>query len=879
MTEVARLSVVVDANVAAAAKNLKGMDAQFAHTATSAKKMDAAITASSARANAAMSSTGRTARTQYVGMEKASQQATKAHQQVAVTSAKTSRGVSKDSAAMRAAMAGAGTQGAMMGTAVQGGAAAVAYGLFKSIKSAADFDSAMRNVNSIAGLSEAKFKNLSARVLDLAGPTAQAPMTLADGMYQLVSSGFNASESLTVMKASAIAATAGLTDAETATTAIAGALNAYELKASDAQTVSDLLFTTVDKGVLTFNDLAQGLGPVLPFATKLGVELDQVGAMLASLTIKGVPAAEAMTYTKGAMAQLVKPTKDLKNEFKELGVTSGQELVSKTGSFQGALEALYQSVGENDRKFAKLFPDIRGLSAAFAVTGEGANEAKQMLKDFNVEAGRTQEVFKEQSKGEGFTWKQLSADVKQAAVDVGQEFAPATKKAGEGLHEFFETAHKNKKTISSVFDSIKVGSIARFAGPIGTMASQIRDATKISPTVKSAVKFTADTSGISSAIRKVKSQGAGLPDMRVGITIDNRGVKPAVNNTKKDLSSIPGIIKPGIRVISDAPRVTSIAQNAIDSVTGKTVRISVVTHFDSAGNADSIVNQGRLPGQAMGGSSPGGLVRVGEQGPELVSLPEGAHVYTAGQTRRMENAGMTGYAKGKKGKKLSRSEKIQRHNDRVQRRQRLRDLKSQKGTVNADDIKRAAVELETAQRHLKEAKRLRGRDRAEAIRQAQLEITEARKNQRDVAKRSAVESLGAGVSLAKITPDTADDAEAQRGLQNFWQGRLDALRSDKIDDSLQGADISEAADGLVAAMEAQTQAARDQIEATKAHTEQLKSVGESLEKQRKHAERVHTAGQNTALKLLTDMFSNQVGSQAGSAMRTASPIASGYVRV
>ena len=84
-----------------------------------------------------------------------------------------------------------------------------------------DFDKSMRNVNSIAQLNEKQYKKLSKSVRGLAGPTAQAPKTLADGMYTLVSSGFKAQDALKVLRSSAKAATAGPTDTETSTAAVA----------------------------------------------------------------------------------------------------------------------------------------------------------------------------------------------------------------------------------------------------------------------------------------------------------------------------------------------------------------------------------------------------------------------------------------------------------------------------------------------------------------------------------------------------------------------------------------------------------------------------------------------------------------------------------
>src|SRR5687768_12475820 len=89
---------------------------------------------------------------------------------------------------------------------------------------------------------------------------------LARGLYDIASSGFKGAQGMKVLEASAIAASAGMSDTATAARAITGVLNAYGLGAERAAEVSDVLFKTVEVGVLTFDELAQQLGDVVGIA-------------------------------------------------------------------------------------------------------------------------------------------------------------------------------------------------------------------------------------------------------------------------------------------------------------------------------------------------------------------------------------------------------------------------------------------------------------------------------------------------------------------------------------------------------------------------------------------------------------------------------------
>lgn len=328
------------------------------------------------------------------------------------------------------------------------------------------FDRGMRNVNSIAQLSERQFGKLETSVRSLATQTAQSPQTLADGLYDIVSSGFQANDALKILRSGALAASAGLTDTKTATSAVTGVLNAYHLKAKDAAAVSDDLFQTVNLGVLSFEQLAAGIGPVLPFAARLGVNLKQLGGFTATLTKAGVPARQAFTDIKGALSALIKPTDELKGAYKELGVTTGSELIRKTGSVQAALEALYKTTGGSATAFAKLFPDLRGLTAALGVTGKNAGGAARDLRGFVSDTGATAKALSQQRKSVGFQFQQLKADVSDLEIKIGGALIPTARKGAEAVIGFVRGLETGKGSGGAFADDL--GRVASTAGKIAS---------------------------------------------------------------------------------------------------------------------------------------------------------------------------------------------------------------------------------------------------------------------------------------------------------------------------------------------------------------------------------------------------------------------------
>lgn len=330
-------------------------------------------------------------------------------------------------------------------------------------KMAVDFEKSMRNVNSIAQLPEPTFQRLNQQVLNLAGPTAQAPKTLADGLYDLVSSGFDAGESVQILEASARAATAGLTTTEVSTKAVAAALNAYQRPAGDARQVSDDLFQTVNLGVVSFDELASSIGYVLPAAATMKVDLKEVGASISTLTKQGQSGSNAVTNINAALTAFIKPSKDMKAVLKELGYETSLQLIQQKG-FQGALELVTDAVGGNREAIGKLFPNVRAMRAVFGLTGDAVGSARQDLRGFQNDSGATAKVLREQSKSIAFQWNQLKAEGAKLGIELGNKLIPVMRDLAGDVVGIFRAFGRLPEGVQT--STLKLLALGAVMGPV-----------------------------------------------------------------------------------------------------------------------------------------------------------------------------------------------------------------------------------------------------------------------------------------------------------------------------------------------------------------------------------------------------------------------------
>ncbi|HEY8881940.1 MAG TPA: phage tail tape measure protein [Dermatophilaceae bacterium] len=294
------------------------------------------------------------------------------------------------------------------------------------IQLSAQFEAQMRNVNSITGMTEAAYGALSQKVLDLSTTLPQEATVLAAGLYDIASSGFQGAAGLQVLEASARAASAGISTTAVAGQAISGVLNAYGLSAASAKDVSDTLFQTVNLGVLTFDQLGQGIGDVIGTAAAAGISIDGVGQAIATMTKAGIKPAEAFTALNQLMAQIITPGDALAAVFKSLGYESGAVALNSKG-LSGVMADLQKVTGGNVTTMSALFTDIRSLKGALALTSDQGKLYTGVIAGWSAAhagAGATAVALAEQMKSASAQWALVTNAVKAGTIEVGLHLLP-----------------------------------------------------------------------------------------------------------------------------------------------------------------------------------------------------------------------------------------------------------------------------------------------------------------------------------------------------------------------------------------------------------------------------------------------------------------------
>lgn len=313
-----------------------------------------------------------------------------------------------------------------MGHKFLGAAAGFGAAMYASVKAAEGFEVQMRNVNSIVQESEAGFSRMSQQVVNLSTRLPQSAENLGAGLYDIASSGFQGADAMNVLEQSAIAATAGMTDTAVASKGITAILNAYGLSASKAADVSDILFQTVNVGVLSFDELVQQLGDFVPIGKAAGIQFETMAAAVAALTRNGFPAAQAATSLTGVIRGFIKPSKEMTDQVKKMGYESALTMLQQEG-LQGSLTKLNNAVGGNAGAWGQLIQDTEGLRGALSLLSNDGKVFTESLNSIGSEAARAgaaQKAYAEQSKSTEAQITLFKNSITALRIEIGEYYLP-----------------------------------------------------------------------------------------------------------------------------------------------------------------------------------------------------------------------------------------------------------------------------------------------------------------------------------------------------------------------------------------------------------------------------------------------------------------------
>lgn len=404
-------------------------------------------------------------------------------------------------------------------------------GLALAGKQFLDFNKSMRNTNSIAKESEPIFAQTSESVRRLAVElkTGQGVQGFAQSLYDINSSGFQGAAGLQMLRLSAVGAKAGLTDIHTVSEGLGQALNSYGKSIDAAEHFQDVFFNTIDKGVITAEQLYSNLGQVTSLAASSKVPIEELGAAIAVMTQRGAKPTAAMTGLRQLIYKLASPGKDARKILHELGYQM-DETALETQGLTKVLQGLFKATGGRKELLAPILGSDEAVTAATQLMGQDMGKLMQeRMKENMAGAGSTARAFAEQMKAAQQPLDEIRTNLEAFFIGVGrgavEAFGPAILMGRDFtrmLADLSPTAQRN------------VGAVGAVAGGVLTLSGALLLAAPNLAALPAGLKVLG--SGVNLVLTPIRALAAGMGAIPFALVI--AGVAALATAWAKDWGGI-----------------------------------------------------------------------------------------------------------------------------------------------------------------------------------------------------------------------------------------------------------------------------------------------------------------------------------------------------
>lgn len=299
-------------------------------------------------------------------------------------------------------------------------------GLSTGLREIVNFDQALANLKAITGATSGEI----AAMRDVIGKTAIrtkfSSTEIAEGMVLLGQAGLTAGESIKAVEAVSDLAAGTLSDFRNVTDLVTTSLRAFNIDAGETRRIADVMANAVNKSKLTIDKLRTAFNYVGAGAAQAGLSLEQTTQAMMLLANSGLRASTIGTGLRQVLSRLLAPNAKLRTAMSEYGLEL-DKATGEAGWFEDQIKKLTTVMfdfekGTVDMSKAYSLFGLRGAQAAAILVNSYMKldgEWERMLANVK-EIGAAQRMMEEQAKGLGFKVKNLTDQLKELAIVIGE---------------------------------------------------------------------------------------------------------------------------------------------------------------------------------------------------------------------------------------------------------------------------------------------------------------------------------------------------------------------------------------------------------------------------------------------------------------------------
>ncbi len=300
-----------------------------------------------------------------------------------------------------------------------------------SIKTSADFETAMSQLAATMGTTRDQIDDLADFAKEMGAATSFSAVEAAEGLNTLALAGLTAKEQMAALPTVLDLAAAGAMDMATAASYVVGAVKGFSDSMENSSYYADLIAKGATMAATDVDELGLALSETAASAAAYGQSADSVTLSLLRLAEQNVTGSEAVTALTRAMADLYTPSDQAKAALEELGV-SAYDSAGNARDFNVVVDDLNAALSgmsaEQQNVYKNTIFSLSGIQAFNKMTVATTEKVNAFREGLAAASGSASNQAATQLDNLNGKLILLKSALEGAAISIGERLTPYVEK-------------------------------------------------------------------------------------------------------------------------------------------------------------------------------------------------------------------------------------------------------------------------------------------------------------------------------------------------------------------------------------------------------------------------------------------------------------------
>lgn len=300
-----------------------------------------------------------------------------------------------------------------------------------SVKTAADFEQSMSNVQAITGATGKDFTRLQEHAKALGASTAWSAKEVSQAMQYTGMAGWTAQENIDGLAGILNLASASGTELARTSDIVTDAISAFGNSAKDSTMFADVMTKACTSANVSVDTLGESYKYSAALCGTMGYSIKDATTALAVMGNQGIKGSAAGTTLKNAISNLAAPTDAMQVVMKKLGIS----LTNNDGSMKSLNDVIknVQSsfkglTADQQAAYAKTLFGKQSMAGMLAIVNTSSKEYDKLSNAIKNSGGAAQQAANTQLDNLNGQITLLKSATEGAAITIGNKLTPHIKK-------------------------------------------------------------------------------------------------------------------------------------------------------------------------------------------------------------------------------------------------------------------------------------------------------------------------------------------------------------------------------------------------------------------------------------------------------------------